>query len=168
MTSGDRTNSGTLSRDSGSIIPNRESISSRCCRSRKTLGVGAFARFSAVIEGVGRSAVPVRVRELLQEHVDSWSGEDPGMSRQWVEDAVADLSDDEKASGRLALLAALASYQVDEDLIKNFRQHFPSDKQLISTAAWASFVAAKRVAGWLQLPPKEASAVEDLSVQCSR
>ena len=89
------------------------------------------------------------------------------MSRQWVEDAVADLSDDEKASGRLALLAALASYQVDEDLIKSFRQHFPSDKQLISTAAWASFVAAKRVASWLQLPPKEASAVEDPSVQCS-
>ncbi len=84
-----------------------------------------------------------------------------------VEDAVADLSDDEKASGRLALLAALASYQVDEDLIKNFQQHFPSDEQLISTAAWASFVAAKRVGSWLRAPSKKVPAVEDLSVQFS-
>ena len=134
--------------------------------SNKTVA-GAFARFAAVIEEAGQSVIPVRVRELVQEHVNSWNGDDPGMSCQWVEDAVAELSDDEKASGRLALLAALASYQVDEDLIKNFRQHFPSDEQLISTAAWASFVAAKRVAGWLQLPPKEIPEVEDLSVQCS-
>ncbi len=128
---------------------------------------GACARFAAVIEEAGESVIPVRVRELVQEHVNSWNGADPGMSRQWVEDAVADLSDDEKASGRLALLAALASYQVDDGLIEQFRRHFPSDEQLISTAAWASFIAAKRVACWLQLPPKEIPEVEDLSVQCS-
>ncbi len=110
---------------------------------------GAFARFASVIEVAGQTVVPVRVRELVQKHVDLWNGEDTGMSRQWVEDAVADLSDDEKAAGRLALLAALASYQVDEDVIRGFRQHFPTDEQLISTAAWASYTATRRVAGWL-------------------
>ena len=101
----------------------------------------------------------------MVDHVESWNGDDPGMSRQWVEDAVANLPDEEKASGRLALLAALASYQVDDGLIDQFRQHFPSDEQLISTASWASYVAARRVAGWLRAPSKEVPAVEDLSVQ---
>ena len=110
----------------------------------------AFARFAAVIEEAGQSVVPVRVRELVQEQVDSWQGEDPGMSRQWVEDAVADLSDEEKASGRLALLVALAPYQVDDGLIEQFRRYFPSDEALISTTAWASYVAARQVARWLQ------------------
>lgn len=127
---------------------------------------GAFARFAAVINEAGQSVVPVRVRAIVQEHVDSWSGEDLGMSRQWVEDTVADLSDDEKASGRLALLAALASYQVDEHVIGEFRKHFPTDEQLISTAAWASFVAAKRIGSWLRSPSKEVPAMEGLSVQC--
>ncbi len=128
---------------------------------------GAFARFAAVIEEAGQSVVPVRVRELVQEHVNSWNGEDPGMSRQWVEDAVAEFSDDEKASGRLALLAALTSYQVDEDLIKNFRQHFPTDQQLISTAAWASYTATRKVASWLgvsQIQP--AHQTDSVAVSC--
>ena len=80
---------------------------------------------------------------------------------------MAEFSDDEKASGQLALFAALASYQVDEHVIEVFRKHFPTDEQLIATAAWASFVAAKRVASWLRAPSKEVPAVEDLSVQCS-
>jgi len=128
---------------------------------------GAFARFAAVIEEAGQTVVPVRVRELVQEHVDLWNGDDTGMSRQWVEDAVADLPDNEQASGRLALLAALASYQIDEQVIKEFRQHFPTDEQLISTASWASYVAARKVAGWLRASSEEVSAVEELSVQCA-
>ncbi len=128
---------------------------------------GAFARFTAVMEEAGQSIVPIRVRELVQKHVDLWNGEETGMSRQWVEDAVADLPDNEQASGRLALLAALASYQVDEDVIRGFRQHFPTDEQLISTASWACYVATRRVASWMRVPSKQESAVEELSVQCA-
>jgi hypothetical protein len=67
----------------------------------------------------------------------------------------------------LALLAALASYQVDEHVITGFRQHFPSDEQLISTAAWASYTATRKVASWLgvsQIQP--ARQTDSVAVSC--
>jgi AhpD family alkylhydroperoxidase len=55
-----------------------------------------------------------------------------------------------KPAARLALLVALASYQVDEGVIKAFRSQYPGDDKLIGAAAWASFMAARRIGSWLQ------------------
>jgi len=123
--------------------------------SSNSVVAGAFARFAAILDEVGRSYVSEEVRKLVQTHVDSWNGEDPGMSRRWVEDAVVDLPKDDQIPGKLALLTALASYQVDEELIKQFRQQFPNDEQIIGITAWASFVASRRIASWLHVPQNE-------------
>ena len=110
---------------------------------------GAFARWAAVIETAGQNALPDDARALVGERVSAWNGESPGLSRAWVEEALAGLDDSSKPAARLALLAALASYQVDEKVIKDYRAHHPGDDALVEIAAWASFSAARRVGTWL-------------------
>jgi len=46
-------------------------------------------------------------------------------------------------------LMALAPYQVDEGVIKDYRAWRPGDDALVEAAAWASFMAACRVGTWL-------------------
>lgn len=109
----------------------------------------AFARWAAVIEIAGQETLPANVRAVVREHVAAWNGESPGLSRNWVETAIAGLADSEKPAARLALLTALAPYQIDENIIVAFRAHEPEDEKLIAATAWASFTAARRVGSWL-------------------
>jgi hypothetical protein len=57
-----------------------------------------------------------------------------------------------RPTARLALLSALASYQVDQQIISAFRQYQPGDRDLVNVTAWASWVAARRIASWLNAP----------------
>ncbi len=109
----------------------------------------AFARWAAVIETAGRNALPDDVRALVGERVAAWNGEFPGLSRGWVEEAMAGLDDSSKPAARLALLMALAPYQVDEGVIEGYRAWRSGDDALVEAAAWASFMAARRVGTWL-------------------
>jgi AhpD family alkylhydroperoxidase len=110
---------------------------------------GAFARWAAVVEITGQEALPANVRALVRAHVASWNGEAPSLSRGWVEKAVPGLADAEKPAARLALLTALAPYQIDENTIAVFRAQQPGDDKLIAATAWSSFTAARRVGTWL-------------------
>ncbi len=102
-----------------------------------------------MIETAGRNALPADVRALVRKRVAAWNGESPSLSRGWVEEAIAGLDDSSKPAARLALLVALASYQVDESVIEAYRAQHPGDDTLIEAAAWASFIAAQRVGTWL-------------------
>jgi AhpD family alkylhydroperoxidase len=110
---------------------------------------GAFARWAAVVEIAGQEALPANVRALARAHIAAWNGETPTLSRGWVEKALAGLDDAEKPAARLALLTALAPYQIDENTIAAFRAQQPGDDKLIAATAWASFTAARRVGTWL-------------------
>jgi len=112
----------------------------------------AFARWAAVIEAAGRNALPDDTRLLVGERVAAWNGEDPGLSRGWVEEATAGLDEADKPAARLALLTALAPYQVDASVIEAFRAQQPGDDKLIAATAWASFTAARRIGTWLHVP----------------
>jgi len=106
----------------------------------------AFAGFAVVVEEQGQRALPAHVQALVRERLASWDGEGPGLSRGWVEQTVAGLSEADAAAARLALLVALASYQIDDDLVAAFRRHYPDDATLVAALAWASFAAARQVA----------------------
>ncbi|WP_433496279.1 carboxymuconolactone decarboxylase family protein [Sphaerimonospora sp. CA-214678] len=106
---------------------------------------GAFGRAAAAIEAAGRRSVPGPVRELVTERLGSWDGAAPGPSRAWAAEAVAGLPRADRHAGRLALLTALASYQVDGQVIEEFRRDVPGDRELIELTAWASMAAARRV-----------------------
>jgi AhpD family alkylhydroperoxidase len=114
---------------------------------------GAFARFAAVIEEAGASALSAEIRTCVQEYVQTWNGEASGLNRQWVEQAISGFNDNaSKAAGGLALLTALAPYQVDEGTVHVFRAYFPHNDKLLSVLAWASFTAARRIGTWLHVP----------------
>ncbi|HEX6544571.1 MAG TPA: hypothetical protein VF040_22620 [Ktedonobacterales bacterium] len=112
----------------------------------------AFAGFAAVVEEAGEKVLPEPVRALVSEHLQAWNGEGMGLSRHWVEEAVATLKEEHRPAARLTLLTALASYQVDASVIEDFRRCYPADAHLIASTAWASFTAARRISQWLALP----------------
>jgi AhpD family alkylhydroperoxidase len=113
---------------------------------------GAFARFAAVAEEAGAAVLSPEVRTLVHRHLQAWRGEDPGLSRKWVEQAIEGLDQAAQAEGRLVLLAAFASHQVDEGVIEAFRAHHPADGDLVGALAWASFAAARRIGTWIAFP----------------
>jgi AhpD family alkylhydroperoxidase len=110
----------------------------------------ALASFSAVVEEIGNTTIHHEVRSCVIEFIDSWRGENPGISKSWVELPTKNLAGEKKVSAHLALLTALAPYQVDENLVLSFRKHFPGDKKLLGLISWASFIAAKKIGSWLQ------------------
>jgi AhpD family alkylhydroperoxidase len=109
----------------------------------------AFARGCAAIDAAVARSVPSSVRDLVTKELGNWHGEQRGPSRAWVEGPVSDLPMADRPAGRLALLTALASYQVDRSVIKMFRAGQPDDSALVELTAWASLAAARRVGTWI-------------------
>jgi len=109
-----------------------------------TIG-GAFARASAVIDSAGARSLPLHVRELVHTRL-SGDGADIGLSRSWVDHAVSELPAGDRAVAKLALLTALASYQVDDAVVASARRQCGDDATLVEITAWASLAAARRAA----------------------
>lgn len=110
---------------------------------------GAFARFANVIEKYGELALSADVRKAVATTVQNWEGREPDMNNLWCEEAIAQLTETDKAAGRLALLTALAPYHVDESVVNAFTSTFPGDDRLIAALAWSSFTAARKIGSWL-------------------
>ncbi|MEV0001804.1 carboxymuconolactone decarboxylase family protein [Micromonospora sp. NPDC050980] len=113
----------------------------------------AVARAYAAFERAGAHALSPAVRALVTERLSRWRGEDSGLSARWCEEAIADLPDADRAAARLALLTALASYRVDDEVVDEFRRHHPDDTILVEAAAWASFAAARQIGARAELAP---------------
>ncbi|HEV3380625.1 MAG TPA: carboxymuconolactone decarboxylase family protein [Trebonia sp.] len=118
----------------------------------------AFARACAVIDAAAARSVPPAVRDTVLTELAGWRGETRGPSRAWVEAAVYGLPKAHRAAGRLALLTAIASYQVDRSVIQEFRLGQPADSALIELTSWASLAAARRVGAWIPVPGHTAPA----------
>jgi AhpD family alkylhydroperoxidase len=106
---------------------------------------GAFARASAVIDSAGARSLPREVRELVHRRLAS-DASDVSLSRSWVDHAVARLPVGDRAVAKLALLTALASYQVDAEVVASARSACTDDATLIELTAWASLTSARRAA----------------------
>ncbi|GGU98071.1 alkyl hydroperoxide reductase AhpD [Actinomadura cremea] len=109
----------------------------------------AFARAAAAVGEAGRRWVPGPVREVVSAALDEWDGRPPGPSRAWTDPLVRDLPDSARPAARLALLTAMASYQVDASVVDAHRRAEPvrdgsRDAALIALTAWAAFAAARR------------------------
>jgi len=114
----------------------------------------AFAGFAKIVEDEGNAVLPEQVRSLVSRRIEAWKGEAMGLSRRWVEDAIIEIDEAYRSGARLALLTALASYQVDSSVIEAFRSQYPEDAQLIAATAWASFTAARHIGVWFAEPFK--------------
>jgi AhpD family alkylhydroperoxidase len=110
-----------------------------------------FARAFAAIDAAGARFVAEPVRELVLAELASWHGGNRGLSRAWAADAVSGLPTQHQTAGRLALLIAMASYQIDQSVIDACRRTQGDDEALIGLTSWASLSAARRVGGWIPL-----------------
>jgi AhpD family alkylhydroperoxidase len=110
---------------------------------------GAFARIRGAVDAAGSRSVAPAVRDVVMTELEKWHGEQRGPSRAWAEDAISALPAAHRAAGRLALLTALASYQVDRSVIGEFRSGGSSDAQLVELTSWASLAAARRACAWI-------------------
>ncbi|HEY0697327.1 MAG TPA: carboxymuconolactone decarboxylase family protein, partial [Micromonospora sp.] len=111
----------------------------------------AFGRACAAIEAAGRRSVPDAVRELVRRNLVDWRGGLRGISRVWVEDLVGVLPEADRPAGRLALLVAFASYQVDGTVVERCRAAGADDRQLVELCSWAAMAAARRVGSLLSV-----------------
>jgi AhpD family alkylhydroperoxidase len=103
----------------------------------------AFARaWHAVDEG----AVPAPIRTLVLGHLSTWTGHPSGPSRAWVHEAVAALPADQQPAARLALLTAVAPYQVDAQAVADVQA---DDATLIALTSWSSLAAARHISTWI-------------------
>jgi AhpD family alkylhydroperoxidase len=110
---------------------------------------GAFARAAAAIEAAGGRSVPEPVRNLVLATLAKWDGQPTGRSRGWIDAAVCELAAAHRPAGRLALLTALASYQVGQSDVDAFRDGGqPGDQALVELTSWSSMAAARRIATW--------------------
>jgi AhpD family alkylhydroperoxidase len=125
----------------------------------------AFGRAAAAFDAVGQHALPGEVRQLVAARLSVWRGEEPGLSRGWVESAIEALPAPQRPLGRLALLAALASYQVDAQVLNDARTRPgpAGDEALVAAASWASFAAARRIGSWLHSAPARETDGRDLN-----
>ena len=109
----------------------------------------ALARACRAIDAAAARSVPESVRYLVTTELENWHGEQRGPSRAWADDALAALPAEHRAAGRLALLTALASYQVDRQVVDQFKAGGSSDAALVELTSWASLVAARRAGTWI-------------------
>jgi hypothetical protein len=109
--------------------------------------------FRRVILGLGERHVPPQIRALLVDTLEKWNGEDVGLSRRWVYDLSGSLPPQQQPMARFALLVALASHQVDDQVVRDFVPKEGHDHLLVSVAAWASAMATFRVDKWIGPSP---------------
>ncbi len=138
--------------DSLSLLPEAKLPSDLGWANSKPNIAGAFARLSAIIDEVGSHSLSSKVRSFVKERVATWNGEFPKPSKSWVEKIITDFTGSERATAKLALLVALAPYQIGKYDILAFRNHFPEDNKLLGVLAWASFTAARKIGTWLHIP----------------
>ncbi len=106
----------------------------------------ALARWTAAVERQSAKAISPRVRELVRNRLDAWNGETMPISRSWVEKDVAGLDGEDYHIAKLVLVVAMASYQVDDTLVKAVLRNDPDEQRLIRILAFAALSAARRLA----------------------
>jgi AhpD family alkylhydroperoxidase len=117
----------------------------------------AFDRAAAAIERECGDRISQRVREHVSKELASWNGRPPSLSKSWADDRTARLPAADRAAGRLALLTAMAPYQVTAEDIACFRVGQPADGALITLTSWASMAAVRQIGSWLASPARASS-----------
>lgn len=112
----------------------------------------SFAALKNTVESLAEEYVPKEVMAVMENILEDWQGEDPGLGRNWTEKYIADMDEHLKPVARLSLLTAISPYQVDEKVINSYREFNSKDEALLATLSWASYSAAMRVGKWLGCP----------------
>ena len=106
----------------------------------------ALARWAAIVEREASRVVSLEVQDLVGRNLRQWDGRVMPLSRSWVESEVTDVTGEDRAIARLALVLAKAPYQVDDALVEEVLRQDQREERFIRILAWASFSAARNFA----------------------
>ncbi|MEU5784919.1 carboxymuconolactone decarboxylase family protein [Micromonospora lupini] len=105
----------------------------------------AMTGAAAVVEDAGQRSVPPAVRQRVREClVDGAAPGDLAGVTEWLDSRLAGLPSADRATGRLAMLVAFASYRVPDSAVAAVRAEGHDDEALLGLAAWAALTAARR------------------------
>lgn len=104
------------------------------------------AKWAAAVEKESDVVVSNRVKQLVNANLSNWSGELMPMSRSWVEHELEDLTGNERAIAKLALVLAKAGYQIDDKMIQEVLGKEKNIARFVRILAWSSFTAARHFA----------------------
>ena len=110
---------------------------------------GGLLRFASAVNAASSTSVDVGVQELVARAIAAWEGENQEPGKEWLSRMVAPLPQQKRPQARMALLAAMASWAVDDAEIAAFKRTGLGDRELLDTAAWGAYMAAERIAGWI-------------------
>ncbi len=109
-----------------------------------------LARWSYTIERGGERVLSNETRQLVLDHLVSWSGEPKPLGLNWLNDIKIETN--LLAEAQFSLLVAFAPYRINSEMVNRFREVHPSDQDLVEAAGWASYAAACRIGELIQLP----------------
>ena len=106
----------------------------------------ALARWAAAVDCEASLAANDAVRALVESNLRHWDGGHMPLGRNWVEQEISGLQGIDRDVARFALVAAKASYQVDDTLVASVLGEKQDQERLIRVLAWAAFSASRRIA----------------------
>jgi AhpD family alkylhydroperoxidase len=109
----------------------------------------AFSALVAAIEEASQAYLTSEAQQAILKAIQKWKGEAMPLGSQWIDGALKGLEEDCEPAARLALLAALASYRIDQDEVEAFRSRWPQDAALLAVLCWGSLQAARRLTSWV-------------------
>jgi AhpD family alkylhydroperoxidase len=110
---------------------------------------GGLLRFASAVNAASSTSVDVGVQELVGQAIAAWEGENQEPGKEWLNRMVAPLPQQTRPQARMALLAAMASWAVDDAEIAAFKRTGMGDRELLDTVAWGAYLATERIAGWI-------------------
>ena len=106
----------------------------------------AMARYTAAVECEAAEVITPGIRQVVAESLSNWHGEDMPLDSSWADADVERLSGTDRATARLAIVVAKASYRITPDMVTTVVDGRPDEARLVRILAWCSFTAARRVA----------------------
>lgn len=110
----------------------------------------AFAALADCLDKT--SPLPDAASDVVSRAVRAWRGEAQPISSSWTNQYTDELPEFLRPATRLALLTALAPYQVTDVDVSNARGLLRDDRALVTAMAWASWTAARHIGSWISRP----------------
>ena len=105
----------------------------------------ALSRWAAATERQSRQLISPEVKACVTQSLSQWQGEQMPISRHWVEAELGDLSGQQRAIARLAILLAKSSYQIDEGVVHEVLDAGDQER-FLRILAWCTFTASRYLA----------------------
>jgi AhpD family alkylhydroperoxidase len=105
----------------------------------------AYARFAEAFSKLEKTVIPKQTQQIVNQYLDNWPGETQKFGTERLEEITFHLKPEFKIATSIALMTIFSPYKITQKIIKEFRNFFPLQEQLLGIAAWASFTRARKI-----------------------